>query len=207
MIEGQKEEYLIDRLRRIVLKDSSSIEEFTKKLNLTSFLKMKKEEMKINLFQIEKMKLNSIHVNKNEYKNNENSFVDIFQNFQNNEGEIVDLIVEIELYPFGKRNFKPEENFGKEFKIRLFDQKGNIVVVNKIFLNKNKQIENGEIEIFNEKNENLWKGEIKNGRKCRGIGFFEYTDKNNILWECKGKNFNFEKKSFSFNLIFFYKVE
>ena len=49
------------------------------------------------------------------------------------------------------------------------------------------QIENGEIEIFNQRNM-MWKGKIKNGEKWNGKGtYMEYKDKNNNIWECTGK--------------------
>ena len=48
------------------------------------------------------------------------------------------------------------------------------------------QIENGEIEIFNERNL-MWKGEIKNGEKWNGKGTFNWKDKNSNIWDCTGK--------------------
>ena len=51
---------------------------------------------------------------------------------------------------------------------------------------KENLIENGEIEIFNERNM-MWKGEIKNGEKWNGKGTFDWKDKNNNIWECTGK--------------------
>ena len=48
------------------------------------------------------------------------------------------------------------------------------------------QVENGEIEIFNDRNLLIWKGEMRNGKEWNGKGFFEWKDKNGNNWECEG---------------------
>ena len=85
-----------------------SIEEFLKE-DLIS----KKEEMKINKFQIENMKINSIFVKNKEnekkmvVEKNTKLFSEINENILN-ENDTLDLEVEIEVVQFGKRNFGNE---------------------------------------------------------------------------------------------------
>ena len=47
-------------------------------------------------------------------------------------------------------------------------------------------MENGITAVFNEKNEKIWKGELKNGNKWKGKGLFEWKDKNSNIWKCQG---------------------
>ena len=56
---------------------------------------------------------------------------------------------------------------------------------------KGDRVENGEIEIFNEENLLIWKGDIKNKEKWNGKGMFEWKDNKNKVWNCKGKNILF----------------
>ena len=51
---------------------------------------------------------------------------------------------------------------------------------------KNNRFENGEVEIFNTRNE-MWKGEIKTGKKWNGKGVFDWKDRKQNNWICKGK--------------------
>ena len=48
------------------------------------------------------------------------------------------------------------------------------------------QLENGEVEIFNEQNVMLWKGVIRNGKKWNGRGVFKWMDDKDNVWECDG---------------------
>jgi hypothetical protein len=50
----------------------------------------------------------------------------------------------------------------------------------------NNRFENGKVEIYNQKNE-LWKGEIKSGKKWNGEGIFDWKDRKDNIWVCKGK--------------------
>ena len=114
---------------------------------------------------------------------------------------------EIELVQFGKCNFSEEREanvFQKkgEIRTRYFDEDGNIFfLLNGIFqtffifiikflklgeMDENGRVRNGEVESFN-KNNKIWKGIVRFGKKWEGKGTFEWKDKHNKYWECNGK--------------------
>ena len=114
---------------------NDSIEEFLKEIVIS-----KKEEMKINKFQIENMKINSIFVKNKEngkkmiVEKNTKLFSEINENILN-ENDTLDFKVEIEVVQFGKRNFgnenisienKEEKELKKK---RYIDKNGNIFFV------------------------------------------------------------------------------
>lgn len=90
-----------------------------------------KSLLKINSFQIENMKINSVYVNNKQLKNEK-----YFYEFGTNEKEIIDIKIEIELIPFGKFEFEEKDCFENTTTIKRFlDKDGNIVFpINSIFL-------------------------------------------------------------------------
>ena len=87
--------------------------------------------MKINLFQIENMRISKlIIVQSNQERilvEKKNHFSEIEEKLLK-ENEIIELFLEIELLPFGKFVFGKEES-KKEIKGRHIDGEGNIIIV------------------------------------------------------------------------------
>ena len=107
--------------------------------NLKENLISKKKEMKINKFQIENIKINSILIKIKKEDKEEN--IDLNKNikffFELNknillENEVIDFGVEIEIIPFGQSKFENESIIfeNKELgKKRIFDENGNIFIL------------------------------------------------------------------------------
>jgi hypothetical protein len=129
-ISEEMEEFQFNELIRVSLKDS--IFGFLERQDFKSKLKKKKLEMRINLFQIDKMRINAIFVNdENILKYKEKCFLSLNENYLKNQHTLL-LKVEIELVPFGKVKFydeetrKKNENKIEKIKKRCVDDKGNV---------------------------------------------------------------------------------
>ena len=106
-INGEKESFQVEKFERVLLNES--IEENFK---LREILISRKKEMKINFFQIEKMRMNSLFI-KNEKNKEKNTikYIKLFSDIKEsllNESDILDVGVEVEILPFGKFEFENE---------------------------------------------------------------------------------------------------
>lgn len=133
------------------------------------------------------MKINHLVINQYTLES-EKFFYDLENKIQ--ESNVLDITIEVELIQFGKNSFsdKLKENSKIANKNRYFDENGNIFFLISGHLYSNQQVEEGNVVSFNENNQKIWSGEIVDGVRVNGKGFFDWKDKENYIWKCEGKN-------------------
>lgn len=121
-----KEEYFIEKVQRILLKDLQNIS-ILEKLQIRKVLIENQIKMRINNFQIENYRIKTIFINDEALRKEEKYFSDI-EVFLFNKKPILEIKVEVELIPFGKNRFSDYRNT-KEKK-RYLGGEGEIFFIN-----------------------------------------------------------------------------